>query len=91
MAKSATGTVPIVAAGVNDPVAMGLAQSLARPGGNITGISSWGLELVAKRLQLLKDLVPGARQPSRHAGAHPPQARDPDLHLSTPPSLLRPR
>ena len=70
VAKSATGTVPIVAAGVNDPVAMGLAQSLARPGGNITGISSWGLELVAKRLQLLKDLVPGARRAGVLANPH---------------------
>jgi len=70
VAKSATSTVPIVAAGVNDPVATGLAQSMARPGANITGISSWGLELVAKRLQLLKDLVPGARRAGVLANPH---------------------
>ena len=58
VAKEATSTVPVVAAAVDDPVLMGLAATMARPGGNVTGVSSWGVELVAKRLQLLKDLVP---------------------------------
>lgn len=62
LAKSATRSIPIVALAVNDPVLTGLAESLARPGGNITGISSWGGELVARRLQLLKDLVPSVRR-----------------------------
>ena len=62
LAKDLDRTVPVVALAVNDPVRYGLAASLARPGGNITGISSWGGELVARRLQLLKDLVPGARR-----------------------------
>ena len=49
-AKAATSTVPVVAAAVDDPVLMGLAATMARPGGNVTGVSSWGAELVAKRL-----------------------------------------
>lgn len=61
-AQRATATLPIVAVAVDNPVQMGLAQSMARPGGNITGISSFGVELVARRLQLLKDLVPGMRR-----------------------------
>jgi putative tryptophan/tyrosine transport system substrate-binding protein len=61
-AKAATGTVPIVAAAVDDPVLMGLAATMARPGGNVTGVSSWGFELVAKRLQLLRDMVPAVRR-----------------------------
>lgn len=54
-------SVPVVAVAVDNPVETGLAQTMARPGGNFTGISSWGTELVAKRLQLLRDLVPAAR------------------------------
>jgi putative ABC transport system substrate-binding protein len=57
-AKAATSTVPIVAVLVDNPMSMGLVPSMARPGGNITGISSFGGELVARRLQLLKDFVP---------------------------------
>jgi putative ABC transport system substrate-binding protein len=54
--------LPVVAAGVDDPVQMGLAVSMARPGGRITGVSSYGGELVAKRIQLLRELVPGVRR-----------------------------
>jgi putative ABC transport system substrate-binding protein len=61
-AKAATTTVPIVAAAVDNPVVMGLVPSMARPGGNVTGISSWGGELVARRLQLLKDFVPQGKR-----------------------------
>lgn len=61
-AKAATATVPIVAAAVDNPVLMGLVPSMARPGGNITGISSFGGELVARRLQLLKDFVPQGKR-----------------------------
>ena len=60
--KAATSVVPIVAVAVDDPVAMGLAATMARPGGNVTGISGWGIEILAKRLQLMKDLVPKARR-----------------------------
>ena len=59
--RGAGGAVPVVAVAVDNPVETGLAETMARPGGNITGISSWGTELVAKRLQLLRDLVPSLR------------------------------
>ena len=68
-AKRATTTVPIVAVSVDSPVDSGLAATLARPGGNVTGISSWGTELVAKRLQLLRELVPSTRVAGILAGA----------------------
>src|SRR5438552_15526273 len=59
-AKQATRTVPIVVTGVSDPVTDGLVTSLARPGGNVTGLSLLAtLELVGKRLELLKQAVPG--------------------------------
>jgi len=61
-AKAATGTVSILAAPVDDPVQIGLVTSMARPGGNITGISAFSGELVQRRLQLLKDMVPEARR-----------------------------
>ena len=57
-AKSATSTIPIVMAVVGDPVGTGLVGSLARPGGNITGMSLMTPELSAKRLALLKEAVP---------------------------------
>jgi putative ABC transport system substrate-binding protein len=58
-ARKATSTIPIVGIGLADPVEDELASSLARPGGNVTGTSFLGPELVSKRLQLLKALVPG--------------------------------
>jgi putative ABC transport system substrate-binding protein len=57
-AKNATRTIPIVFAGVQDPVASGIIDSLARPGGNATGLSILGPELSGKRLELLKEVVP---------------------------------
>jgi len=59
-AKNATGTIPIVMVTVPDPVAAGLVPSLARPGGNITGLSMLAVDLAAKQLQLLKEAVPKA-------------------------------
>ena len=56
--KNATGTIPIVFAGVGDPVASGLIDSLARPGGNITGLTNITAVLSGKRLELLKETVP---------------------------------
>jgi putative ABC transport system substrate-binding protein len=57
-AKSATTTIPIVMAAGSDPVAAGLIASLARPGGNVTGLSGLASELNTKRLEILKDVVP---------------------------------
>ena len=58
-AKRATTSIPIVFTGVGDPVAEGLVISLARPGGNITGLSAVPPELIGKWLELLKEVVPG--------------------------------
>jgi putative tryptophan/tyrosine transport system substrate-binding protein len=57
-AAKVTSTIPIVVAAAGDPVAAGLAQSLAHPGGNVTGVSGMFLELSAKRLALLKEAFP---------------------------------
>lgn len=56
--KKATATIPIVVASGVDLVAAGLAESLAKPGGNITGLSILGPELITKRLEILKEVVP---------------------------------
>jgi putative ABC transport system substrate-binding protein len=61
-AKQATATVPIVFETLGDPISVGLVSSLARPGGNLTGISGLGPELSGKRLQLLQELLPGLRR-----------------------------
>ena len=58
-ARKATGTIPIVTVAGSDPVETGLATSLARPGGNVTGLTTSGRDLVAKRLELLKEALPG--------------------------------
>ena len=70
-AKQATKTIPIVFTTAGDPVASGLVASLARPGGNVTGLSNLAVELVGKCLELLKQVVPGVSRVAvlRHPGA----------------------
>jgi putative ABC transport system substrate-binding protein len=58
-AKRATSRIPIVMAAIGDPVAIGLVETLSRPGGNVTGLSTLNAELESKRLEILKELVPG--------------------------------
>src|SRR5262249_40101136 len=57
-AKRATTTIPIVVAVFADPLATGIVSSLARPGGNVTGLTFFNPELAAKRLELLKEVLP---------------------------------
>jgi putative ABC transport system substrate-binding protein len=79
-AKRVTAQIPVVMVNVTDPVAIGLVPSLARPGGNLTGVSNMSPELGVKRLELLKELVPQLTRvailgdPS--SPSHPPQWRD---------------
>src|SRR6266700_4001041 len=61
-AKVSSKTVPIVVTGAGDPVATGLVDGLARPGGNLTGVTELSTELSAKRLEILKDAVPDLRR-----------------------------
>ena len=76
-AKQATTTIPIVVITMHDPVKDGLVVSLARPGTNVTGSTFLGPELVAKRLELLKEAVPGASRVAAlwHPGAHGERTR----------------
>ncbi len=75
-AKKATGTIPIVMVtrGGEDPVASGLIVSLARPGGNLTGVTGLGEELSGKRLQLLKEAVPSVSRVAVLANPADPEA-----------------
>lgn len=61
-AKRATTTIPIVMAAVADPIGAGLVQSLARPGGNVTGFSNMGAETAAKNVELFRDMLPSLRR-----------------------------
>jgi putative ABC transport system substrate-binding protein len=78
-AKHATSVIPIVFATVADPLSTGLIASLARPGGNVTGLSLTSPELAGKRLELLREIVPGLRRLAIMANAHyPPAVRELD-------------
>ena len=61
-AKQATSTIPIVFALASDPVGIGLVASLARPGGNVTGSSLQSVEVASKRVEILRELLPGLRR-----------------------------
>ena len=61
-AKRATSVIPIVFAAVGDPVGIGVVASLARPGGNVTGLSLQSADLAGKRLELLREVIPGLRR-----------------------------
>jgi putative tryptophan/tyrosine transport system substrate-binding protein len=76
-AKKATSVIPIVFATVADPLSTGLVASLARPGGNVTGLSLTSPELAGKRLELLREAIPGLRQLAIMANAdYPPSMRE---------------
>jgi putative ABC transport system substrate-binding protein len=61
-AQMTTSTIPIVFYGAGDPIGLGLIQSFARPGGNITGVTNLDLELDTKRLEVLKEMIPGLKR-----------------------------
>src|SRR5215470_520977 len=76
-ARQATSVIPIVFATVADPLSTGLVASLKRPGGNITGLSLTSPELAGKRLELLREVVPGLRRLAIMANAdYPPAVRE---------------
>jgi ABC-type uncharacterized transport system substrate-binding protein len=78
-AKQATSVIPIVFATVADPLSTGLVASLARPGGNVTGLSLTSPELASKRLELLREVVPGLRRLAIMANVdYPPAMRELD-------------
>jgi ABC-type uncharacterized transport system substrate-binding protein len=78
-AKAAAPTLPIVFQTGTDPVATGLVQSLARPGGNLTGVSILITELMAKRLELLLELVPRAKTVAFLVNPNNPQEAEPGI------------
>jgi putative ABC transport system substrate-binding protein len=75
-AKAATKTIPIVSVIGGDPVAAGLVANLARPGGNLTGVSFLTAELMPKRLDLLAEVVPGTKKVALLANPNNPSSND---------------
>jgi putative ABC transport system substrate-binding protein len=75
-AKEATSTIPIVSAAYGDAVASGIIKSLARPGGNVTGLSIQPTELSSKRLELLRDIIPNVRRLAALVNTHIIDARE---------------
>jgi putative tryptophan/tyrosine transport system substrate-binding protein len=74
-AKQATREIPVVIALAGNPVETGLVESLARPGGNVTGMSSVGAELAGKSVELIRDLLPSARRVAALVNAPDPFSR----------------
>lgn len=74
-AKQATSTIPIVFATASDPVSTGVVASLARPGGNVTGLSSQGPDTAGKRIELLREVVPDLRRLAILANVSNPYVR----------------
>ena len=92
IAKQRTQTVPIVMAIPDDPVALGLVDSLARPGGNITGLTRLSRDLSGKRLDLLKEAVPGLARVAVLLGSRtdiPRSDRQPFEDYETPARALK--
>jgi putative ABC transport system substrate-binding protein len=71
-ARGATRTIPIVMADVGDPLAMGFVSSMSRPGGNVTGLSNSTIELLRKRLDVLRELQPGLKRVAVLSNANDP-------------------
>jgi putative ABC transport system substrate-binding protein len=75
-AKEATSAIPIVSAAYGDAVATGIVKSLARPGGNVTGLSIQPVELSSKRLELLRDIIPNVRRLAALVNTHVVDAQE---------------
>ena len=74
VAKQTTSTIPIVFALATDPVGTGLVASLARPGGNLTGLSALNIDLIGKRIELFREVVPNLRRLAIMANVAVPDA-----------------
>ena len=77
-AKNATRTIPVVFVIVPDPVGTGLVESFARPGGNVTGLSTYASDVVGRRLQILKEIIPGLSYVAQLVNPNSPASR---LHI----------
>lgn len=61
-AKNAAGSIPVVMAAIGEPLGLGIVANLARPGGNVTGLSAFATELSGKRVELLREMLPGIKR-----------------------------
>src|SRR2546422_7605806 len=90
-ARQATTTVPIVLTVPADPVANGLVKSLARPGGDVTGLSFVGTELAGKQVELLKEAVPGLARITVLANPNNPSHQPPTKEIADVATALEPQ